>query len=210
VKGFGFHSVSLCQRCNHKLEMCIDSQSEPLSSAEMRLKMEFLNIVKSRYSVRSYVDKKVEKDKLDKILEAAHVAPTAANLQPVHLLVVQEKKGLDKIGKAANIYNAPLAIIICSDHLKAWKRPFDGKQTIDIDASIVTDHMMLEATELGLGTVWICYFKPDVIRKEFALPDNLEPINILAAGYSDEQPASPERHLNQRIPLNDLVSYEKL
>ena len=58
------------------------------------------------------------------------------------------------------------------------------KQTGDIDAAILTDHMMLEATELGLGTVWVCYFQPDVIRKEFDLPDNLEPINILVIGYS--------------------------
>ena len=172
--------------------------------------MDFLSIAKSRYSVRSYTNKKVEKDKLDKILEAAHIAPTAANLQPVRLLVVQEENGLAKIEKATNIYHAPLAIIVCSDHSKAWTRPFDGKQTVDIDASIVTDHMMLEATELGLGSVWVCYFKPDIIKKEFNLPNELEPINILVLGYSDEQPADPERHLSQRIALSELVSYEKL
>lgn len=172
--------------------------------------MEFLNIAKSRYSVRSYTNQKVEKEKLNKILEAAHIAPTAANLQPVRLLVVQEESGLAKINKAANIYNAPLAVIVCSDHSKAWKRPFDGKQTVDIDASIVTDHMILEATELGLGTVWVCYFKPDIIKSEFNLPEELEPINILVIGYTDEQPADPERHSSQRISLSELVSYEKL
>lgn len=172
--------------------------------------MNFLEIAKSRYSVRSYSDKKVEQEKLDKILYAAHVAPTAANLQPVRLIAVQSDEGLNKIGKAANIYGAPLAIIVCSEHSRAWTRPFDGKQTIDIDASILTDHMMLEATELGLGSVWICYFKPDIISREFDLPDNLEPINILAMGYSNESPADPERHTTQRIPLSDLVYYEKL
>lgn len=172
--------------------------------------MNFLNLAKSRYSVRKYNGKKVEQDKLDKIIEAAHVAPTAANLQPVRLLVVQEEKGLAKIGKAADTYKAPLAIIVCSDHSIAWKRPFDGKKTVDIDASIITDHMMLEACELGLGTVWICYFKPNVIKEEFHLPDNLEPINILAIGYTDESPADPERHSTQRISVSDLVSYEKL
>ncbi|MDE7289155.1 MAG: nitroreductase family protein [Oscillospiraceae bacterium] len=172
--------------------------------------MNFLEIAKSRYSVRSYSDKKVEQEKLDQILYAAHVAPTAANLQPVRLIAVQSDEGLNKIGKAANIYGAPLAIIVCSEHNRAWTRPFDGKQTIDIDASILTDHMMLAATELGLGSVWICYFKPDIISREFDLPDNLEPINILAVGYSDESPASPERHNTQRKPLSDLVYYEKL
>lgn len=172
--------------------------------------MDFLNLVKSRYSVRCYTGRKVEKEKLDKILEAAHAAPTAANLQPVHLIVVQEADGLSKIGKAADIYHAPLAIIVCGDHSKAWKRPFDGKKTVDIDASILTDHMMLEAVEQGLGTVWICYFKPDILKREFKLPEELEPINILAIGYSDESPASPERHSETRIPMRTLVSYEAL
>ena len=171
--------------------------------------MNFLDIAKKRYSVRSYNSQNVEPEKLDKILEAAHIAPTAANLQPVRLLVIQEKTELDKIRKAANIYNAPLAIIVCSDHSIAWKRPFDNKQTTDIDASILTDHMMLEATELGLGSVWICYFKPDVIKEEFNLPDNLEPVNILAIGYSDEKPASLTRHEETRMPLSDLIYYCK-
>ena len=172
--------------------------------------MDFIEIAKKRYSVRSYKDKKVEEEKLQKILEAAHVAPTAANLQPVRLIVVQSNEGLAKIGKGANLYGAPLAVIVCADHGKAWVRPFDKKQTTDIDASILTDHMMLQATELGLGSVWICYFKPDVIRREFALPDNLEPVNILAVGYSDEEAADPERHLQTRIPMEELVSYEMI
>ena len=172
--------------------------------------MDFLEIAKKRYSVRSYSDRKVEGEKSDKILQAAHIAPTAANLQPVHLIVVQKKDGLEKIGKGANIYGAPLAIIVCADHNKAWVRPFDKKKTSDIDASILTDHMMMEATELGLGSVWVCYFKPDVIRKEFSLPDNLEPINILAIGYPNEAAADPERHSQNRIPIKELVSYEKM
>ena len=170
--------------------------------------MDFIEIAKKRYSVRSYKEKKVEEEKLQKILEAAHVAPTAANLQPIRLIVVQSNEGLAKIGKGANLYGAPLAVIVCADHGKAWVRPFDKKQTTDIDASILTDHMMLQATESGLGSVWICYFKPDVISREFGLPDNLEPVNILAVGYSDEEAADPERHSQTRIPVEELVSYE--
>ena len=170
--------------------------------------MDFIEIAKRRYSVRRYKDKKVEEEKLKKILEAARVAPTAANLQPVRLIVVQSKEGLAKIGKGANLYGAPLAIIVCADHGKAWVRPFEKKQTTDIDASILTDHMMLQATESGLGSVWICYFKPDVISREFGLPDNLEPVNILAVGYSDEEAADPERHAQTRILMEKLVSYE--
>ena len=79
-------------------------------------------------------------------------------------------------------------------------------KTTDIDASILTDHMMLAATEQGLGSVWICYFKPDVIKKEFDLPENLEPVNILALGYTNEK-VSTLRHDSQRIPRSELVSY---
>lgn len=172
--------------------------------------MSFIDITKARYSVRRYKDQKVEPKKLEQILEAAHIAPTAANLQPVRLIVVQSEDGLKKLGKAANIYGAPLAVIVCADHSRAWVRPFDRKQTCDIDASILTDHMMLQATALGLGSVWICYFKPDVLREEFSLPQELEPINILAVGYADEEKPDKDRHDTGRIPMEQLVSYEKI
>lgn len=168
--------------------------------------MNFVDIAKQRSSVRSYINKEIPQEKLDLILEAAHVAPTAANQQPVKLLVVKSARSKEKLSKAANIYNAPIAIIVCSDSTQAWTRPFDGKKTTDIDASIITDHMMLAATEQGLGSVWICYFKPDVVKKEFDFPENLEPINILAIGYTDET-TSVNRHDFQRTPIDELVSY---
>ncbi|MEW6423305.1 MAG: nitroreductase family protein [Bacillota bacterium] len=170
--------------------------------------MSFLELAKRRYSVRKYEARQVEEEKLMKILEAGRVAPTAVNYQPQRLIVVREKAGLEKLKKAANVYDAPLAIIVCADHNSAWKRPFDNKSTVDIDASIVTDHMMLQATELGLGTVWICYFKPDVLRKEFNIPDNVEPVNILAIGYAAGESPSPDRHDSARKPLKDTVFYE--
>lgn len=170
--------------------------------------MGFLENAKKRYSVREYQSKKVEKEKLLKILEAGRVAPTGCNKQPYRLIVVQEEEGLGKIKKAANIFGAPLAIIVCGDHNTVWKRPYDGKKILDIDTSIVTDHMMLQATELDLGSVWICYFKPDIIKTEFNLPDNIEPINILAIGYAKGEPASPDRHEKVRRSLSELVSYE--
>ena len=172
--------------------------------------MDFIELAKRRCSVSAYEDRKVEPEKLERILEAARIAPTAKNLQPVKLLAVQSREGLEKVGKAANIYGAPLAIIVCADHQRAWTRPFDGKRSTDIDASILTDHMMLEATELGLGSVWICFFKPDVLREEFSLPEHLEPVNILAVGYASGAPASPDRHDKARVPMDELVSYEEL
>lgn len=170
--------------------------------------MDFLQLAKTRYSVRKYAATKVEEEKLLRILEAGRVAPTAANKQPQRFIVVQTSEGQARLRKAANIYDAPLAIIVCSDRQSAWTRPFDGRTTLEIDASIVTDHMILQATELGLGTVWVGYFKPDVIREEFKLPESLEPIAVLVIGYASGEAASPDRHERDRKPLSALVSYE--
>ncbi|WP_407929527.1 nitroreductase family protein [Heliomicrobium undosum] len=122
---------------------------------------------------------------------------------------MQEAEGLEKLKKAANIYGAPLAVVVCGDHRKVWVRPFDQKNILDIDASIVTDHMMLQATELGVNTVWICYFNPAVLREEFQIPDEYEAVNILAFGYAAEEGPSPERHDKARKPIEDLVCYEE-
>jgi len=170
--------------------------------------MNFLELAKKRYTVRTYDGKLVEEEKLLSILEAGRVAPTAANFQPQRLLVIREKEGMEKLKKGCKTYDAPLAIIVCSDHSATWKRPFDGKDTADIDASIVTDHMMLEATKLELGSVWICYFDPTVIKKEFNIPEGFEPINILCIGYSTGPSESPDRHDDKRKPLDHTVFYE--
>lgn len=170
--------------------------------------MGLLELAKKRYSVRKYEETKVEEEKLHTILEAGRVAPSGKNNQPTRLIVVREKAGLEKLAKGARIYGAPLAIIVCGDKETAWVRPFDGKNIIDIDATIVTDHMLLQATELGLGTLWICYFDPVVIRKEFNLPENIIPVNILCIGYAAGEVALPNRHDHMRKPIEEIVMYE--
>lgn len=172
--------------------------------------MGFLELAKKRYSVRKYKDIPVEPEKLEQILEAGRVAPTGANKQPQRLIVVQSKEGLEKLGKAARFYGAPCVVIVCSDAGETWERPYDGKKLTDIDASIVTDHMMLQATELGLGTLWICWFDPKVLRAEFDIPDQLEIVNLLAIGYADGEPQSPDRHEKMRKPLGGTVFRETL
>ena len=77
----------------------------------------------------------------------------------------------------------------------------------DIDASIACDHMMLCAQNLGLSSCWITYFRPDVVRHEFNISDELIPVNILAIGYSAESPKSPDRYKNDRNSLADIVTY---
>lgn len=170
--------------------------------------MDFLQLAKTRYSVRKYEDKKVEEEKLAKILEAGRVAPTGANTQPQKLIVVTKEEGLKKLKKGANVYGAPVAIIVCEDHNISWKRPFDKKDIADIDVSIISTHLVLQATELGLGTIWVCYFDPKIIREEFNIPDNMEAVNIIGIGYAAGEPASPDRHDIARKPLEDIVIKE--
>lgn len=170
--------------------------------------MDFLTLAKKRYSARTYSDRPVEPEKLDQLLTAARVAPTGKNLQPYHILVVQSPEGMEKVAKAANTYHAPLVLIICGDYSRAWKRPWDGQSLAPIDASIITDHMMLEAADIGLDSVWICNFKPDILREEFKIPEGFAPVNLLAVGYTNGQPKSPERHEKDRVPVLEFVSYE--
>jgi len=136
--------------------------------------MDFREIAKKRCSVRSYEDRPVEMEKLIQILESGRYAPTGANRQPQRLIVVKETDDLARLAGGANTFKAPLAIIVCADHGASWKRSYDRKDIADIDASIVTDHMMLQATDLGLGSCWICHFNPEVIRKEFNIPAQVE------------------------------------
>lgn len=169
--------------------------------------MDFLTMAKERYSVRKYKDTPVEAEKLQKILEAGRIAPTAANLQPQRILVLQSKEALEKAKEAARFYDAPVLLVVCADRDSAWVRKTDGFNAYQVDASIVTDHMMLQATELGLGTLWICWFKEDVLRQQFNIPDNLVPVNLLAIGYADCKPSSPDRHAELRKPLDETVKY---
>lgn len=170
--------------------------------------MDFLSLAKKRYACRKYTAQQVGREKLDTILEAGRVAPTGANRQPQRLIVVQSPEGMEKLARCTRDFGAPCAIIVCADTSEAWQRKYDGKVIGDIDASIVTDHMMLCATSLGLDTLWICMFKPEAVREEFGLPDNIEPVNILLVGYGAGIPADPARHDMLRKPLSETVVYE--
>ncbi|MBQ1326578.1 MAG: nitroreductase family protein [Lachnospiraceae bacterium] len=170
--------------------------------------MDFLSLAKQRCSVRKYKKDAVEAEKLEKLLEAARVAPTAANMQSHRLLVVKSEEGLAKLSKDVNFHGAPLAIVVCGDHSEVFVRPFDMKDMVDVDATIVADHIVLEAEDLGLSTCWLTYFEPSVIRKEFNIPKNLEPVAIIAVGYAASAKTSPDRHAFDRKEVSEFVFNE--
>ncbi len=173
--------------------------------------MDFLELAKKRYSVRKYKDTPVEEEKIMRILEAGRVAPTGCNAQPQRIFVLREKESIEKLNQGTRTFGAPLVFVICVEKDLCWVRKYDRKCISDIDAAIVTDHMMLAATDEGLGSCWICYFRPNVVKEVLNLPEGVEPVNILAAGYADEEPLPSDRHdsMNLRKPLDDLVFFEK-
>ena len=170
----------------------------------------FYELAKARYSVRNYRDIPVEEDKLQYILECGRIAPSAANYQPWHLIVIRDKEMRTALAKTYNrpwFLQAPVVVVICGDHQSGWKRA-DGKDHTDIDASIIIDHMTLAAAEQGLGTCWICNFDALACTEILQLPTNMEPIAYLPLGYPGKEPDDRTRHL-ARKKLEEIVHWEK-
>ena len=168
--------------------------------------MEFLDLVKSRYSVRAYKNDPVEDEKLEKILEAARFAPTAVNYQPFKLIVIKtegRKDELKSIYQAEWFSEAPLVIGVCCEPQNAWIRR-DGKNFADVDATIVMDHIILAATSLGLGTCWIGAFNAEEAKKILNLPEKVEPLVFTPLGYPADEIGEKKRK-----GLSELVKYEK-
>lgn len=169
--------------------------------------MTFMELAEKRYSVRKFSSRPVEDEKLERILQAGRVAPTAKNFQPQQILVARSTEAMEKLNLCTPcIYGAPVALIVCYDKNASWKRHFDQKDHGDIDASIITAHMLLQAEELGLGTVWVCHYDPEAVRREFSLPDHLIPSSLLPLGYPADD-AEPAPMHGQRKPLSETVKY---
>lgn len=172
--------------------------------------MDFLELVKERFSCRGFLDKKIEKEKVEKILEAGRLAPTARNFQPQRILVLTEEEQLKKISNCTQYgWNAPVIMIVFYDKMASYKRDkYDNKEFGDIDTSIVTTHMMLEAQNLGLGTTWVGSFDPEKLIQTYNIPDNLVPVAILPIGYPSEQIKPSDLH-SQRNDISDFVCWNE-
>jgi nitroreductase len=158
-----------------------------------------------------YKSQPVDKAKLNLVLEAARIAPSAANRQPWHFIIVEDPENLEKVSSSYGrdwLKTAPLIIVCCGDHQEAWKRKSDNKDHTDIDLSIAIDHMTLQATESGLATCWICHFDAEMIKDMFKLPRHIEPIALLPLGYPDDK-VNPHRHGEKRKAIEHIVHYEK-
>ena len=171
--------------------------------------MDFLTLAKERYSCRYFSDKKVEQEKIDKILEAARLAPTGRNSQSQRILVLTDETELGKLSGCTSYgWNAPLVMIICYDKNECWHRDIDDFDGGAQDICIVTTHMMLEVTDLGLGSTWVGAFDPFKAREIYNIPENLEVAAILPIGYPSET-AHPSRLHNDRKSVEEIAFYNK-
>ena len=169
--------------------------------------MDFLQLVKERYSVRKFKPQAVEPEKLEQILEAGRVAPTGCNYQPQRVLVIREGEAYEKLKQCTRYhFDAPVVLLICYDESTCWKHRANGVMGGEIDASIVTDHMMLSAAALGLGTTWVGAFDHQKTRELFALPDYLVPVALLPIGYPADD-AKPSHLHEKRFDMDDSVFY---
>ena len=162
--------------------------------------MGFLEVARARYSVRAYEKRAVEQEKVDAVLEAGRLAPSACNRHPSRVIVATSAADLEKMARSAP-FGAPLVLLVCVRPADAWRRSYDGMVSADIDATIVCDQMMMAAHDAGLGTCWVCHFDPDVVRREFDLPEEVVPVNMLTVGYAADEPRPADKREARRIPL---------
>lgn len=168
---------------------------------------DFDDIIHARFSVRKYSDRPVEESKLKMVLEAGRIAPTAKNVQPFRIYVLKSKEAMDKIRSITPMaFDAPLMIMVGAELDKTWKSPFGGRDHSCTDTAIVTDHMMLQAQALGLGTCWVGWFDPALVHEAFGLPDNIEITDLLPIGYPADDCVPGPMH-SKRKSMDELVEY---
>jgi nitroreductase len=168
--------------------------------------MDYQKLIRTRRSIRGYRPDPVSEDILQRILDAARIAPTAANRQPFQLIVVADPSTRARLKEVYDrdwFWTAPVIIVGCVEEAKAWQRA-DGFNAAEVDLSIVMDHLILAATDEGLGTCWICHFDEPKLKQILGIPDGVRAIALTPLGY----PAAEPRPF-QRKPLEELVRRER-
>lgn len=188
---------------SYKLAVKEDEKAKEQDSSEV-----VINNILKRTSVRSYEDRAVESEKVEKLLRAGMAAPTAVNKQPWHFIVVTDKNQLQKLSEAnpnaGMAAKAPLAIVVCGDMDKALEG--DAREFWVQDCSAATENILLAATGMGLGAVWTgtypskerCAAVADVLR----LPETLIPLNTIVIGYPDTESTPKDKWKKENISYN--------
>jgi len=168
--------------------------------------MEFEKVIRERTAIRKFKSDPIKKEELDSILEAGRIAPTAKNIQPQKIYVVQSGEGIEKIDKVTPCrYNAPTVLVVCGDKEKAFQK--EDFSTYEMDACIVATHMMLEATNIGVGSIWIELFDGEKLKQEFNMDNSIEPICLIPLGYVADNYTGNPMH-NVRKNIEEIVEYK--
>lgn len=204
--GISLLAIVMMSACNTKTN---ESQSD---NQQITTKMDFLELTRQRYSERFFDSTKmVEQEKIDRILEAARLSPTAANKQPQRLYVLKSKEALQKAQSASfsSLYGAPVVILLCYDLDSVWHNQHEtllsdynsGEQ----DCGIVATQMMYAAEEQGVHTIWIRGFDAGALQRVFELPANMIPAMMLPIGYPSANSAPSPKHF-ERKALEEIVT----
>ncbi len=169
--------------------------------------MDFQDLIRKRYSVRAYKPDPVEDEKLKRVLEAARLAPTAANRQAFRIFVVPTRgreAELRRIYGREWFTQPPLVLAVCAVPGEAWVRRADGWNAAEVDATIAMTHIVLAAADQGLGTCWIAAFDPKAACEVLGLPVDLVPSAFTPLGYPADAPQPKKRK-----PLDAVVERTK-
>lgn len=168
--------------------------------------MNVMDAIKTRKSVRAYLDRPVEDAKLNIVLDAARLAPSARNLQEWRFVIVREMETRQKLvqfsGNQAFIGEAPVVIVACAEtdgHVMKC-----GQLCYPIDVAIALDHMTLAAVELGLGTCWIGHFDERKVKELLGIPEKIRVVELMPLGY----PTNPSPIEKKRLSIKKIVKYE--
>ncbi|MCR5103229.1 MAG: nitroreductase family protein [Eubacterium sp.] len=169
--------------------------------------MEFTDVIKNRYSCKKYSDRNVDDEKINAILQAGRLAPTAKNLQEQRIYVVRSEEALAKIDKATPCrYGAPIVIVVAFDKDNVFTYPGGKRDSGVEDATIVATQMILAAANEGVDSCWINYFDPEKLALDLGLPSNEEILMLMDIGYAAEGAGPLDNHFNRK-DLSDTVSY---
>lgn len=196
----------MCARETRKREA--QEYMRACSQKGSKLMSAFKDLIQKRYSVRRFSDKPVEQDKLDQVLEAGRLAPTATNAQPQRIYVVRSTEKLEALRSVTKMtYKAPVVLAVCYDADTVWHNRWESWRDYNSgeqDAAIVADHMQLMATELGLGTLWARGFDAKAVSEALGLPESSHLVMLLDLGYPAEE-SKPSAHHEDRKPLSETV-----
>ncbi len=169
--------------------------------------MEFKQVIKERYSCKNFSDRPVEEEKLNAVLAAGRLAPTAKNLQEQHIYVVQSPEGLAKVDAITPCrYHAPVVLVVAFDKNNVFTYPGGTRDSGVEDATIVATHMILAAKDEGVDSCWINFLDPDKAAETLGLPENEEVLMFMDLGYAAEN-AGPLPNHGSRKELTETVTY---